>query len=103
MTVVEHAAAVDAWNAVATAFAALGRVVLLLDNEYHVVRASRQLDEIVCAGTSERIIGKPVSALLGTRLFVVGDELHRALSQGIAPRAGAPSSTAARPARSSCR
>ena len=72
----------DPWLAVASSFAALGRVILLLDPEYHVVRASPQLDHLVCSGTAQRIIGKPVGALLGTRLFQTGDEVHRALSAG---------------------
>jgi len=71
-----------AWSAVASAFAALGRVVLLLDSELHVVRASPQLDVLVCHGTAERIVGKPIGALLGSRLFQVGEEAHRAISSG---------------------
>lgn len=71
-----------AWSAVASAFAALGRVVLLLDAELHVVRASPHLDSLVCRGTAERIVGKPIGALLGSRLFQVGDEAHRAISSG---------------------
>ena|GEM_PF-590302 len=74
--------ATDPWAAVAASFAALGRVVLLIDPEYRVVRASEQLDQLVCPGTAKRIIGKPISALLGSRLFQVGDEVHRALSSG---------------------
>lgn len=72
----------DAWAAVEAAFASLGRVALLLDAEYHVVRASAQLDRLVCPGTAGRILGKPVGALLGSRLFQTGDEVHRALSSG---------------------
>ncbi|MFO0553625.1 MAG: sigma-54 dependent transcriptional regulator [Polyangiaceae bacterium] len=72
----------DAWSAVSSSFAALGRVVLLLDAELHVVAASPQLDSLVCRGTAERIIGKPVAALLGSRLFQIGDEGHRILSLG---------------------
>ena len=74
--------ATEPWAAVAAAFAALGRVVLLLDSEYHVVRASAQLDHLVCPGTARRILGKPISALLGSRLFQIGDEIHRSLSSG---------------------
>ena len=70
------------WEAVAAAFGALGRVVLLLDAELHVVRTSPQLDSLVCQGTAERIVGKPVGALLGSRLFQVGEEVHRAISSG---------------------
>ncbi|MBL8788103.1 MAG: sigma-54-dependent Fis family transcriptional regulator [Deltaproteobacteria bacterium] len=73
---------VDAWTVLASSFAALGRVVLLLDPELHVVRASPHLDTLVCRGTHERVIGKPIGALLGARLFQVGDEVHRALSVG---------------------
>lgn len=78
----EHVSTSGPWDAVASAFGALGRVVLLLDAELHVVRASPHLDSLVCHGTAERIIGKPIGALLGSRLFQVGDEVHRAISSG---------------------
>ena len=77
-------AAVDneAWGAVQAAFGALGRVVLLLDPSYRVMRASASLDALTCQGTQSRLEGRPVSDLLGSRLFVPGDAVHRALSQG---------------------
>ncbi len=72
----------EAWRAVESAFAALGRAVLVLDAGYQVLRASDYLDTFVCAGTGSRILGRPVADLLGSRLFMPGASLHRALSQG---------------------
>ena len=71
-----------AWRSIETSFGALGRAVLVLDASYHVLLASAYLDTFVCGGTCERILGRPVSDLLGSRLFVPGASLHRALSQG---------------------
>jgi len=70
------------WAAVAEAFAALGRVVLLLDPELRVVRASAQLDRLLCPGSAARVLGKPAATMLGSRLFEAGGEVHRALSAG---------------------
>ncbi len=71
-----------AWRAIETSFGALGRAALVLDASYHVLLASGYLDTFVCGGTCERILGRPVADLLGSRLFVPGAALHRALSQG---------------------
>ena len=71
-----------AWRAIETSFGALGRAVLVLDASYQVLQASEYLDTFVCGGTCARILGRPVSDLLGSRLFVPGAALHRALSQG---------------------
>ncbi|MCA9592807.1 MAG: sigma 54-interacting transcriptional regulator [Myxococcales bacterium] len=82
MSAAEDTARQDAWHSVETSFAALGRAVLILDAAYHVLQASYFLDTFVCEGTRDRLLGRSVSDLLGSRLFVPGDALHRALSQG---------------------
>ncbi|MEZ4224065.1 MAG: sigma 54-interacting transcriptional regulator [Polyangiaceae bacterium] len=82
MSILDTPTPTDAWHSVETSFAALGRAVLILDASYTVLRASAFLDTFVCQGTHDGLVGRSVSDLLGSRLFVPGDAMHRALSQG---------------------
>jgi transcriptional regulator with PAS, ATPase and Fis domain len=73
---------VASWRAVEGAFAALGRVLILLDADFRVVRASKTLDEWVCPGACEKIPGRQIEQLLGTQLFRAGESLRGSLENG---------------------
>ncbi len=66
------------WN-LETVFASLGRVLIVLDADFQIVRASRSLDQLVESGASARVIGKPVEELIGARLFSPTGTLREAL------------------------
>ncbi|MBI4953826.1 MAG: sigma 54-interacting transcriptional regulator [Myxococcales bacterium] len=70
------------WGAVETAFAALGRVLILLDAELRVVRATATLDSWVCPGACHKIPGHPIEDLLGPHLFGEEQGLRAALEHG---------------------
>jgi transcriptional regulator with PAS, ATPase and Fis domain len=70
------------WDAVEAAFGALGRVLILLDAEFRVVRATRTLDEWVCPGACQKIPGRPIEQLLGTHLFGADESLRASLEHG---------------------
>ena len=72
----------DRWGAVEAAFDSLGRVVLVLDEEFRVQRASANLDQMVCAGASTKIGGRAVADLLGESLFGPSGSLRQSLLQG---------------------
>ena len=65
-----------------TVFAALGRVLVVLDREFRVIRASSLLDELARPGTVEGALGRPIEELVGARLFGPSDTLREALEQG---------------------
>ncbi len=71
------------WRAVESAFAALGRVLILLDPDFRVVRATRTLDEWVCPGACEKIPGRRIEQLLGVQLFQPGESLRGSLENGV--------------------
>ncbi len=71
------------WTAVEAAFAALGRVLVTLDADFRVLRATHTLDAWVCPGATEKIPGHPIEDLLGARLFGTEDTLRAKLEQGI--------------------
>jgi transcriptional regulator with PAS, ATPase and Fis domain len=70
------------WAAIEAAFGALGRVLIALDAEFRVIRATRTLDAWVCPGAAEKIPGHPIEDLLGARLFGSEAMLRAALAQG---------------------
>jgi transcriptional regulator with PAS, ATPase and Fis domain len=72
----------EGWQAVEDAFAALGRVLILIDETFHVVRATRTLDEWVCPGACRKIPGRSIELLLGATLFRAEDAFRTALEQG---------------------
>ena len=71
-----------AWQGVSAAFAALGRTFICVDRELRVIHASLAIDEILGAGTSERVPGRRVSELLGPDLFGPAGTLTLALREG---------------------
>jgi len=63
------------------AFSALGRALLVLDDDFVVVWASRSLEALVCPGAAERVIGRPASDLLGRELFAPGNSVWEAVRE----------------------
>jgi len=70
------------WAAIEVAFAALGRVLIALDGDFRVIRATRTVDAWVCPGAAEKIPGHPIEDLLGARLFGTDATLRATLEQG---------------------
>ena len=70
------------WRAVEAAFGVLGRAVLLLDEGFHVLRATSELDRMVCDGAARNVIGRPVRDLLGESLFGPAADMRRGLETG---------------------
>ena len=69
------------WEALEVVFGVLGRVVLVLDADFDIVRASRELDGMVCDGASHKALGRPVADLLGEQHFAPGAPLRRTLEE----------------------
>ena len=65
-----------------TVFGALGRILVVLDRDFKVIRASRSLDELARPGAVEDALGRPIEELVGARLFGPSDTLREALEQG---------------------
>ena len=65
-----------------TVFEALGRALIVLDEEFRIIRASHTLDEIAGAGLVASVIGKPIEELVGAKLFGPTDTLREALTNG---------------------
>jgi transcriptional regulator with PAS, ATPase and Fis domain len=78
----EAHAAGDGWAALEAAFKALGRVLLALDADLRVLRATHTLDEWVCPGACTKIPGRAVSDLLGEELFGPAGAVRAALGVG---------------------
>jgi transcriptional regulator with PAS, ATPase and Fis domain len=66
-----------------TVFEALGRVLLVLDREFRVIRASHLLDELAVTGAAAGAIGRPIEEVVGARLFGPSDTLRESLEQGL--------------------
>jgi len=67
---------------VEAAFAALGRVLILLDEEFFVLRATSTLDAWVCPDACRKVRGRRVEDLMGERLFGEERGLRVALRGG---------------------
>ncbi len=65
-----------------TVFGALGRVLVVLDREFRVIRASRSLDDLARPGAVEAALGRPIEELIGARLFGPSESLRESLEQG---------------------
>ena len=65
-----------------TVFGALGRILVVLDRDFRVIRASRSLDELARPGAVAEALGRPIEELVGARLFGPSDTLREALEQG---------------------
>ena len=66
-----------------TVFEALGRVLVVLDREFRVIRASHTLDDLAWPGAAASAIGRPIEELVGARLFGPSDTLRESLEQGL--------------------
>jgi DNA-binding NtrC family response regulator len=64
-------------------FEALGRVLVVLDREFRVLRASHVLDELAFPGAAAAAIGRPIEEVVGARLFGPTDTLRESLEQGL--------------------
>jgi transcriptional regulator with GAF, ATPase, and Fis domain len=70
------------WAAIEATFTALGRVLITLDADFRVLRATETLDAWVCPGAAHKIPGHPIEDLVGAELFGADDTLRAALEQG---------------------
>ncbi len=66
-----------------TVFEALGRVLVVLDREFRVIRASHTLDDLAFPGAVAAAIGRPIEELVGARLFGPSDTLRESLERGL--------------------
>jgi len=66
-----------------TVFEALGRVLVVLDREFRVIRASHTLDDLAFPGAVDAAIGRPIEELVGARLFGPSDTLRESLERGL--------------------
>lgn len=67
---------------VSTLFEALGRAMICLDREFHIVHASSGLDTLVGEGVAKSIIGRPIEQVLGAEILGPGGTLRLALMAG---------------------
>lgn len=66
-----------------TVFEALGRVLVVLDRGFRVIRASHTLDDLAFPGAAAGAMGRPIEELVGARLFGPSDTLRESLEQGL--------------------
>jgi two-component system, NtrC family, response regulator HydG len=71
-----------AWEGVSAAFASLGRVLLCLDERFHVIHASASLDDLLGAGASRSAQGRDAGELLGKEVLGEEGTLRHALVAG---------------------
>ncbi len=57
------------WSNLEAVFESLGRALVVLDERFAIIRASRSLDRMAGDGVSRGVIGQPVESLFGPRLF----------------------------------
>ena len=72
----------DILDGVSTLFESLGRALVCVNRNFHVVHASKGLDRIMGPGASDAILGLPVESILGSELFGERGSLRRALMAG---------------------
>jgi len=65
-----------------TVFEALGRALIVLNDDFRIIRASQTIDDISYKGAAAEAIGKPVEDLIGAKLFGPSDSLRDSLSKG---------------------
>jgi transcriptional regulator with PAS, ATPase and Fis domain len=71
-----------ALHGITRALASVGRAFVCLDPSFRIVHASHLLDELLGAGTSNNLRGRPVDELLGIELFGPCGPLRQALLKG---------------------
>ncbi|MBK9064319.1 MAG: sigma-54-dependent Fis family transcriptional regulator [Acidobacteria bacterium] len=70
------------WSNLEAVFESLGRVLITLDAQFVIIRASHTLDALAGEGAAASVIGKPIESLIGARLFGPEDSLREALRAG---------------------
>jgi two-component system response regulator HydG len=65
-----------------TVFEALGRTLIVLDEDFKIIRVSQTIDEITYKGAAAEAIGKPIEDLVGAKLFGPSDSLRDSLAKG---------------------
>ncbi len=70
------------FDAMGSAFAALGRSLVCLDSNFGVLHASMTLGDLIGQGAAAELTGHPVSDLLGAELFGPGGTMRKALLEG---------------------
>ena len=65
-----------------TVFEALGRALIVLNEDFKIIRASQTIDDISYKGAAAEAIGKPIEDLLGAKLFGPSDSLRVSLAKG---------------------
>lgn len=67
---------------VSTVFESLGRALICLNSDFHIVRASPGLNHLMGEGAVESVTGKHVSEVLGSDLFGANGSMRKALEAG---------------------
>ncbi len=67
---------------VSTIFESLGRGLVCLNSDFHIVHASSGLDDFLGEGTSAALLGKRVGTILGSELFGPEGTIRKALRAG---------------------
>ena len=71
-----------AFAAVNAAFGSLGRVCMALDQRFCIRHVSERMDALLGTGSTERLLGQPIEAVLGPELFGTNGPLREALLAG---------------------
>ncbi len=71
-----------AFAAVNAAFGSLGRICMALDSTFCIRHVSERLDAVAGPGAAARLVGKPITSLLGPELFGPEGPLRQALLAG---------------------
>ncbi len=70
------------FDAMGSAFAALGRSLVCLDSNFAVLHASSTLGDLIGQQAAANLAGRPVAELLGAELFGPGGTMRKALLEG---------------------
>ncbi len=66
----------DGWAAIELAFGSLGRALLVLDGDLRILRASKTLNELVCASATEKALGRKITDLIHSDFFERVDDIE---------------------------
>ncbi len=70
------------WSNLEAVFESLGRALVVLDEGFAIIRASRSLERMAGEGVAAEVIGQPVESLFGPRLFGPEETLRESLRLG---------------------
>ena len=71
----------EGWAAIELAFGTLGRALLVLDKDLHILRASETLNELVCASATDKALGRKITELIHCEFFSRLDDVEDFLSE----------------------